>query len=182
MFLPPARISFSWAMISCVSSSNVSTLAVVLFIVSSKSSLIYSFLSFVLTLFLFVWFSPTSSILSFTKSLSPSILLQIFSGSKSEIQPFFLMSLAWSHNRCSVISKTLCSFHSCIDNCLYPLIGLRSLSTGLILNKHSITILFTFLGHFVLTVVGWQLGPRCLGRELLPHEELSPAVPALITW
>ena len=169
-------------MISCVSSPNVSTLAVVLFIVSSKSSRIYSFLSFILTLSLFVWFSPTSSILSFTKSLSPSILLQIFSGSKSEIQPFFLISLAWSHNRCSVISKTLCSFHSCIDNCLYPLIGLRSLSTGLILNKHSITILFTFLGHFVLTVVGWQLGPRCLGRELLPHEELSPAVPALITW
>ena len=156
MFLPPARISFSWAMISYVFSSNGSTLAVALSVVSSKSSPICSFLSLVLTMSLCISFSPTSSILSFTNAPSATIILHIFSSSKSEIQPFFIIASAWSHNRCPVISKTPSSFYSCIINCLYPLIGLPSSSTALILKKDFVTIWFTFLDHFVLTLVRWQ--------------------------
>ena len=81
--------------------------------------------------------------------------------SKSESQPLFLIALASSHNRCSVISKTPCSFHSCIIRYLYPLIDLWSLSKGLLLKKHSMTILFPFLDHFVLTVAGLRPGPHC---------------------
>ena len=127
------------------------------------------------------WFSSTSSVLTFTISLSTSIIFQIFSSSKSERQPFFLVALAWSHNHCSVISKTPCSFHSYIIRCLYPLIGLLSSPKGLLLKKHSITILFTFLDHFVLTLVGWRPGPCCWTREHLPGEEPSPTGPVLFT-
>ena len=82
-------------------------------------------------MYLSVWFSSTYTILSFTISLSAFIILQIFSSSKSESQPFFLIALAQSHNRCSVMSKTPCSFHSCTICCLYPLIGLPSSSKRL---------------------------------------------------
>ena len=181
MFLPPVRILFSWAIISCVSSSNVSTITATLFIVSSKSSPICSILSLVFTMSLSVCFSYTSSILLFTILLPASIILRIFSSSKSESQPFFLIALAWSHNHCSVISKTPCSFHSCIICCLYPLTGLPSSSKYLLLKKHSITILLTFLDHFVLTVLRWWLGLHCRTREHLPREEPSPTGPALFT-
>ena len=159
VFLLPARILFSWAIISYVSSSNVSTLTLTLLIVSSESSTICSFLSHVLTMSLFVFFSSTSSVLSFTISVYASLILRLFSSSKSESQPFFLTSLTWSHNRCSVISKTLCSFHRFIIHCLYPLIVLPSSTKDLLLKEHSITILFTFLGHFILTTVGWRAVP-----------------------
>ena len=125
-----------------------------------------------------VWFSSKSSILSFIISLSSSIILRIFSSSKSESQLFFLTASAWSHNRCLVISKTPCSFYSCIIRCLYPLIGLPSSSNDFLLKKDFITILFTFLDHFVLTVVGWQPA-HYWTREHLPDEVPSPTSPAL---
>ena len=165
MFLLPARILFSWVIISYVSSSNVSPLTTTLFLVSFESSTICSFLSLVLTMFYSVWFSSTSPILSFTISLSASIILRIISSSKSESHQFFLIALAWSHNRSLVISKTPCSFHSCIIRCLYSLIDLLSSSKGWLLKKHCITILFTLLNHFVLTVVGRRLCPCCRTRE-----------------
>ena len=70
---------------------------------------------------------------------------------------------------------------SCINRRLYPLISLPSSSKGLLLKKHSITILFNFLDHFVLTVVGWRSGPCCQSNEHLSDKESSPTDPGLFT-
>ena len=59
--------------------------------------------------------------------------LFVFSSPKSESHSFFLIALSWSHNRCYVISKTSCSFHSCIILCLYHVIVLPSSSKDLLL-------------------------------------------------
>ena len=59
--------------------------------------------------------------------------LFVFSSPKSESHSFFLIALSWSHNRCYVISKTSCSFHSCIILCLYHVIVLPSSSEDLLL-------------------------------------------------
>ena len=128
-----------------------------------------------------VWFSSTSSIPSFTITLSAFIILRMLLSSRTESQSFFLIALSWSHNRHSVVSKTPCSLHSCSIRCLYRLISLPSSSKDLLLKKHSITILFMFLDHFVLTAVRWRPVPCCRTREHVPVQETSPTGQVLFT-
>ena len=157
MFLLPARILFSWAIISCVSSSNVSTLAATLFIVSSESSPICSFLSLVLTMSLslcLILFHILNTFIHYLTScfyhppnifkpqirelpifpnssyLVTQLLLGDFKGSR--FFPFPHHSLPVSSNRFTVIIKRLNSketFHSNLIHVLRPLCSDSSMIT-----------------------------------------------------
>ena len=57
--------------------------------------------------------------------------LFVFLSPTSDSHSFFLIALSWSRNCCCVISKTPCSFNSCIIRCLYHPIVLPSSSKDL---------------------------------------------------